>query len=194
VDGVVRRRIREERLRNGMTQTELAEAAGVSTDTISTIERGHHIPRPSTMRKLAKVLGVRVPDLYQEPTLAGKVEAPQETGPVEHEEVDTLSLEEEESGVVYARRGIPADEVLPAVDEILSSRILSSSLADATDRPGEPLSRLEIITHSDGSTDLVIRRVAKHAAFSRDLTTSKARYVTRSQPSGKQKRRKGRRS
>jgi hypothetical protein len=85
-------------------------------------------------------------------------------------------------------RGVSADEVLSALYEILPS-----SLADATDRPGEPLSRFEIITHSDGSADLVIRRVAKHAAFSRDLTTSKARHVIRSQPSGKQKRRKRRR-
>ena len=49
------RALREEHL---LTQGELSEAAGVSRDQVSRIERDEVDPRFSTIRKLAKALGV----------------------------------------------------------------------------------------------------------------------------------------
>ena len=49
------RALREEHL---MTQAELGEAADVSRDQVSRIERDEVDPRFSTIRKLAKALGV----------------------------------------------------------------------------------------------------------------------------------------
>jgi transcriptional regulator with XRE-family HTH domain len=49
------RALREEHL---LTQGELGEAAGVSRDQVSRIERDEVDPRFSTIRKLAKALGV----------------------------------------------------------------------------------------------------------------------------------------
>ena len=49
------RALREEHL---MTQAELGEAAGVSRDQVSRIERDEVDPRFSTIRKLAKALDV----------------------------------------------------------------------------------------------------------------------------------------
>ncbi|MGH2370893.1 MAG: helix-turn-helix domain-containing protein [Chloroflexota bacterium] len=55
------RRLR--RLR-GMTQQELAAAAGVHVDTIHDLERGAaREPRPTTMRRIAQALGVGIGDV-----------------------------------------------------------------------------------------------------------------------------------
>jgi transcriptional regulator with XRE-family HTH domain len=47
----------------GMTQEDLARAAGVSVGTISRLEQGQRPPRPHTMREIARVLGVRITDV-----------------------------------------------------------------------------------------------------------------------------------
>jgi len=47
-----------------MTIRELAAAAGVSTNTVSRLERGED-GYPSTIRKLAKALGVKPMDLME---------------------------------------------------------------------------------------------------------------------------------
>jgi transcriptional regulator with XRE-family HTH domain len=77
------KQLREEAV---MTVHELAKASDVSDDTISKIENGQRVARPSTLRKLAHALGVspqelRLPAKTEEPTLAGKAEAPEEAGP-----------------------------------------------------------------------------------------------------------------
>ena len=69
-------RLREERLRNGWSQKDLARESKINVDTISGIETGQHEPRPSTLTKLAKALSIEVRDLFEEPVLSGKVEAP----------------------------------------------------------------------------------------------------------------------
>jgi transcriptional regulator with XRE-family HTH domain len=51
------RRLR--RLR-GWTQGELAEAAGVGRATITRLERGLREPRPGTMARIARALGVEI--------------------------------------------------------------------------------------------------------------------------------------
>jgi transcriptional regulator with XRE-family HTH domain len=77
------KQLREEAV---LTVHELAEASGVSDDTISKIENGQRVARPSTLRKLASALNVRPQELRrsaktEELATAGKVEAPGEAGP-----------------------------------------------------------------------------------------------------------------
>ncbi len=59
-------RLRELRERKLMTQAELGKAAGVSRDQVSRIERDEVDPRFSTIRKLAKALGVEPEELIAE--------------------------------------------------------------------------------------------------------------------------------
>jgi transcriptional regulator with XRE-family HTH domain len=56
-------RVRLLRERQALTQVELAERAGVSAAAILRIERGTHQARPSTIRKLARALGVKPVEL-----------------------------------------------------------------------------------------------------------------------------------
>jgi len=70
--GGIGERLKEERLRNGWSQKDLAGESKTNVDTISGIETGQHEPRPSTLRKLARALGIEVRDLFEEPTLSGK--------------------------------------------------------------------------------------------------------------------------
>jgi transcriptional regulator with XRE-family HTH domain len=63
----LRRSLLELRIRKGWSQGDLGREAGVRADTVSSIERGRHDPRPSTLRKLADALGVEVEDLFREP-------------------------------------------------------------------------------------------------------------------------------
>lgn len=59
----VRRRIRELREAQGMTQEALGEAAGVSVDAITRIESGKRTPTLETLAKIAGALGVSAKDL-----------------------------------------------------------------------------------------------------------------------------------
>jgi transcriptional regulator with XRE-family HTH domain len=54
------------RVRRAMTQTQLAEKAGVGINTIVRIERNQTEPRPPTIRKLADALGVDPSELVDE--------------------------------------------------------------------------------------------------------------------------------
>ena len=60
-------KLSEWRLRKVLTQRELAELAGVTQSTVALIEAGRQSPRPTTVRKLAKGLGVRPEDLFVSP-------------------------------------------------------------------------------------------------------------------------------
>ena len=52
--------LRHLRRLKGWTQQELADAARVSLDTISDLERGQREARPHTMRRIAAALGVAI--------------------------------------------------------------------------------------------------------------------------------------
>jgi len=52
------RRVAAARLRSGLTQAQLAEASGVTDETISRIERGRYEPAVSTLFRLAEALDV----------------------------------------------------------------------------------------------------------------------------------------
>jgi transcriptional regulator with XRE-family HTH domain len=52
--------LRQLRRLKGWTQTQLAEAAGVTRVTIQKLEAGVREPRPSTMARIAAALGVQI--------------------------------------------------------------------------------------------------------------------------------------
>jgi transcriptional regulator with XRE-family HTH domain len=59
-------RLRELRLQKFLTQQELADASGISMRSVSQIERNRVEPHITTMRKLAKGLGVEPTELLKE--------------------------------------------------------------------------------------------------------------------------------
>jgi transcriptional regulator with XRE-family HTH domain len=56
-------RLREAREEAVLTISELAKVSGVSEDAICKIENGHRRPRPGTLRRLARALGVKPQEL-----------------------------------------------------------------------------------------------------------------------------------
>ena len=52
------------RVREGLTQEQLAERVGVTRKTINTIERGHFIPSTQLALKLAQALKTTVEELF----------------------------------------------------------------------------------------------------------------------------------
>jgi len=59
------RRIRVLRKRKGMTQEQLAEAADISVDFLSLMERGVNAPSFATLERLADALGVPAKELFE---------------------------------------------------------------------------------------------------------------------------------
>jgi transcriptional regulator with XRE-family HTH domain len=129
-------RLAELRESQALTLRDLAERSGVDANTINQVELGHRKPRPSTLRKLAKALDVDVRELFEEPALSGKAEAPREAGPtlldkaldaVRHDEKkdlhararldasegtgqEVLSYEEDKFRAVLRARGYPEED------------------------------------------------------------------------------------
>jgi transcriptional regulator with XRE-family HTH domain len=58
-------RLRATRERRALSQRELADLAGVSRTTIVSLEQGADSPFPSTVRKLARALGVEPHELME---------------------------------------------------------------------------------------------------------------------------------
>lgn len=52
-------RVREVRVEKGMTQEQLAEAAGLHPTFVSNIERGYRVPTIPTLLRMSQALGVR---------------------------------------------------------------------------------------------------------------------------------------
>jgi transcriptional regulator with XRE-family HTH domain len=106
VDGIGER-LKEERLRNGWSQKDLARESETNVDTISGIETGQHEPRPSTLRKLAKALSIEVRDLFEEPVPLG--EAPREAGqlaeePEEEQHIPSIHPSALEEHIAFIKR------------------------------------------------------------------------------------------
>jgi transcriptional regulator with XRE-family HTH domain len=74
-------RLAELREQKALTLRELEEASGVGADAISKIENGHRKPRPSTLRKLARALGVEAEDFFREPPVPLAKAPPSSTQP-----------------------------------------------------------------------------------------------------------------
>ena len=58
------KRLKILRVSKGMVQEELAEAAGISVDFLSLIERGRNSPSFISIEKIAKALDIPVKDLF----------------------------------------------------------------------------------------------------------------------------------
>lgn len=76
IETVVRARLRELRIHQGLTQEQLCEAADVSVDAVNRIENGTRIPTLSTLASLARALGVDVVDLVRTEALPAPSYAP----------------------------------------------------------------------------------------------------------------------
>jgi transcriptional regulator with XRE-family HTH domain len=59
------KRLKELRAKKKLTQCLLAKKAGLTLAYIGRLETGHYDPQLSTLRKLAKVLGVTISDLVE---------------------------------------------------------------------------------------------------------------------------------
>jgi transcriptional regulator with XRE-family HTH domain len=126
-------RLAELRERRALTLRELAEMSGVAADTINQIELGHRKPRPSTLRKLARALGVDVEEFYAEPALAGKAEAPPPPGPPE---TSTQNVEEFERTLAHVLEPVRAEalrEQRAASRAIASEGIPQVSIGDISE-------------------------------------------------------------
>jgi transcriptional regulator with XRE-family HTH domain len=86
-------RTKEWRESHGLTQRELAAAAGVGEVTVARVETGASVS-PPTARKLAEVLDVSVADLLERPPVP-LAEASQETGHTEAEVEDEQRPDDE---------------------------------------------------------------------------------------------------
>ncbi len=60
----MRNRLEEERLRRGWTQQELADQVEVSRQTVISLERGRYNPSIILAFKLARLLDLRIEDLF----------------------------------------------------------------------------------------------------------------------------------
>ncbi len=58
-------RIKVARAEQGLTQQQLAEAAGVSRQTINAIESGKFVPSTVLALKMAKIFGCKVEEIFQ---------------------------------------------------------------------------------------------------------------------------------
>jgi len=58
------KKVRRSRKQRNLTQERLAEMIGVSTTYIGFIEQGQRIPSIKTADKLARVLGIKLSDLF----------------------------------------------------------------------------------------------------------------------------------
>ena len=64
VISINRKRLIEERLKQGYSIAELSRLTGVAPVTISGAENGRRTPRPAPMRKLAEALKLDISDVY----------------------------------------------------------------------------------------------------------------------------------
>src|SRR5215204_128748 len=117
MQGSLAEKLRVLRARMGLSLTEAAARTGVTRDTLSDLEHGKRHPYMPTLAKIAAGYGVPVEELIEEPALAGKAEAPQESG---QSETSTRTVEEFEQAL--------ARVLEPARTEALRERQASNRL------------------------------------------------------------------
>jgi transcriptional regulator with XRE-family HTH domain len=111
------KQLREEAV---LTVHELGEASGVSDDTISKIENGQRVARPSTLRKLADALDVspqelRRPAKVEEPVPLAK--APREAGHSVAQRLEDLQTYEAHISKIAEKYHTEAEPLLAAVSD-----------------------------------------------------------------------------
>ena len=65
-----RKRLKAARIAKGVTQAELAQRIGVTTQAISSFEKGAKAPKMETVKRIAEALGISVAELYGRMDLA----------------------------------------------------------------------------------------------------------------------------
>jgi transcriptional regulator with XRE-family HTH domain len=115
------KQLREEAV---LTVHELGEASGVSDDTISKIENGQRVARPSTLRKLADALDVspqelRRPAKVEEPVPLAK--APREAGQSVAQRLENLQRYEAHISKIAEKYRTEAEPLLSAVGAAAAS-------------------------------------------------------------------------
>jgi len=83
-------KLRVLRAERQLSLREASELTGVDKVSLSRFERGLAHPQDRTLGKIAKGYGVPVEELLEEPVLAGKAEAPADTGQEEERRVRAL--------------------------------------------------------------------------------------------------------
>lgn len=61
---ILSRNLKENRHKLGITQSELAERAGISTNFVAMIELKHKFPTPETLEKLSDALDINTYELF----------------------------------------------------------------------------------------------------------------------------------
>ena len=65
MNGKVKSHIKEHRLRRGLSQQELADAVGVSRQSINSIERGRYTPSLPLALRFARLFGCTTEELFE---------------------------------------------------------------------------------------------------------------------------------
>ena len=145
--GSVGERVRELRLAHALTQGQLAEKAGMSADGIVRIEVSGKQPRPSSIHKLARALGVSVEELTGR-TAAANTENAERSGGAGHPSPEItqrfLSDIQHFVRVRAVEEDVPADALLVAAGEALGKLLLSGVPGrEVSGVPREDAARLE---------------------------------------------------
>ena len=105
------KRVAAARQRSGLTQAELAEASGVTDETISRIERGRYEPAVSTLFRLAEALEISLDRLAGEPAREAGAAARAKAGPRRsplvrrlHARIDVLTPDAQRALLAVAER------------------------------------------------------------------------------------------
>jgi transcriptional regulator with XRE-family HTH domain len=113
-------RLRNVRLRKGLTQRELAERSGMPGTHISRIENGHRLPSLETLERLTGALQVPLSDLFYEPGVSNR----RFTAAL-HEAVTKIIAKAKEKGTSQESVLLGLKAVLPRLTEVDCALILS---------------------------------------------------------------------
>lgn len=64
IEKLIGKKVKDARLKLGLSQTDLAKNAKTSLTTINRLEKGHQFPHSSTITEIAKALNIEVATLY----------------------------------------------------------------------------------------------------------------------------------
>ena len=65
VKSLLGKKIRELRIKNDMTQIQLAEITGIDSKHLSSIELGKHMPNSQLLLKFANAFNIEIKDLFE---------------------------------------------------------------------------------------------------------------------------------
>jgi transcriptional regulator with XRE-family HTH domain len=116
-------RIRQLRLKAGLTQQQAAVGAGLDTATWNQLERGGRNPSLKTLEAVSEVLGVEIVALFAEEVEGPKAPAPQRSGQTRKAPgaADEGVTAVQGSAHIRGRSGIEVSGVARSIDEVFDS-------------------------------------------------------------------------